>query len=178
MRRTSTWAWTVLATLLLSTNAAALNPVTWSGPLRPIEAHPGGTVVLCIRATIEDGYHLYSMTTPPGGPIRTRIGIKAPPGVIATAAYQPEPFRKLDPTFNVDVETFSREADFFLSLNLDRSLSEGNHLVEVVVRYQACSNELCLAPVERRVETTILVRFGALSSAKVPAGYQRVDLLL
>jgi thiol:disulfide interchange protein DsbD len=176
MRRTNLPKWTLFVALAVSAVGSPLNPVSWSGPTAPLQAPPGGTALLHLRAAIEDGYHLYSLTTPPGGPIRTRIRVSASPGIVAAAAYQRKPASMLDPTFQIKVETFSGVTDFLIPFKLAPSLSEGAHRIEITVRYQACSDELCLAPVERVVQAIVMARHGA-SSAGIPAGYQQAEVL-
>jgi len=52
------------------------------------------------------GWHLYSLTTPDGGPIPTTAVLKAET-LQNTAVYEPAPERRFDPSFNLDTETFS-----------------------------------------------------------------------
>ena len=49
------------------------DPVQWTLSAKTANAAPGQKAWLELQATIEPGWHLYSPTTPPGGPIITRI---------------------------------------------------------------------------------------------------------
>ena len=44
---------------------------------------------LFITATIEPGWHIYSITQPPGGPLATKIEVSPPPGVRIAGKFQP-----------------------------------------------------------------------------------------
>ncbi len=69
--------------------APNLNPVRWS-------VFASSPTMLRLLADVDSGYHLYSLTTPKGGPIRTKIGVLE--GTLVT----------LDATLGeVKVETFS-----------------------------------------------------------------------
>ena len=67
--------------------AITLNPVKWSLSAEPA-AVDGGDVLLKLHAEIAAGFHLYSLTTPPGGPIRTRVRILGE-GTTATEGTSP-----------------------------------------------------------------------------------------
>ena len=58
-----------------SARAEKLDPAKWSLELHPAAAAPGSKVVAGLAAKIEPGWHLYSLTTPAGGPIATTIRI-------------------------------------------------------------------------------------------------------
>src|SRR5436309_4401794 len=82
------------------------DPVSWS--LQPVKGfervRPGGKLWLEFKATVQPGWHLYSPTTPPGGPIRTEITVAPNPGVTTFHTFRPQPVRKLDPNFGIDTE--------------------------------------------------------------------------
>ena len=71
----------------------------------PAEGRPGR---LSITATIEPGWHIYSITQPPGGPLATKIEVKPPQGVRIVGEFQasPPPDSNKEPAFdNLTVET-------------------------------------------------------------------------
>src|SRR5436309_1876480 len=90
------------------------DPVSWtlSPTGKGASIRPGSKAFLELRATVEPGWHLYSPTTPPGGPIITKITLNNGPAISAFGLYRPEPVRKLDPNFNIDTETYSGSATF------------------------------------------------------------------
>ena len=136
----------VIISPLYATN---LNPVAWSLHAEQKKVAPGSAIALRLHAQIADGYHLYSFTTPAGGPIKTTASLHANPEIKDLRVYQPKPDRHQDPTLNVPVETFQSGVDFLLSGELPKNATPGDTIVTGSVRYQACSNEICLPPVRR-----------------------------
>ena len=162
----------IMAGLLYGRN---LNPVEWSLQAAQGKVRPGSTVLLRLHAQIADGYHLYSFTTPAGGPIKTTASLHANPDIKDLRVYQPKPDRHQDPTFNVPVETFQSGVDFLVSGELPKTAAPGDTIVTASVRYQACSNEICLPPVTKAATTSITVQPGAVvAKASIPSGYESV----
>jgi thiol:disulfide interchange protein DsbD len=75
----------------------AEDPVKWTLTLDPAAAPPGSHVAAKFAAKIDSGWHLYSLTTPKGGPIPTTSGLAESPVVASFKILQPKPVRKLDP---------------------------------------------------------------------------------
>jgi len=80
--------------------ARNLDPVKWSLHTQQEKLAPGSAVVLRLHAQIADGYHLYSFTTPAGGPIKTTASLHANPAIKDLRVYQPKPDQHQDPTLN------------------------------------------------------------------------------
>ncbi len=162
----------VIASPLYARN---LNPVQWSLHAEQEKVAPGSTVALRLHAQIADGYHLYSFTTPAGGPKKTTASVQANPDIENFRVYQPKPDRHQDPNLNVPVETFGGGVDFFVSGELPKNAATADALVTASVRYQACSDQICLPPVTKTATTSITVQPGALvTKAPIPGGYQLV----
>jgi thiol:disulfide interchange protein len=156
--------------------ASRLNPVSWSLQAAQEKVASGSTVMLRLHAQIADGYHLYSFTTPSGGPIKTRAWLQSSPDIKGFRIYQPKPDRYQDPNLNVPVETFKGAIDFLLPTALANNASAGGKIVTASVRYQACSDQICLPPVTKMAMTSITVQPGAAAvMASVPNGYQLVS---
>jgi thiol:disulfide interchange protein len=155
--------------------ASRLNPVSWSLEAEQQEVSPGSTVMLRLHAQIADGYRLYSFTTPSGGPIKTRAWLQSSPDIKGVRVYQPNPDRHQDPNLNVPVETFKSGVDFLLPIALANNASAGDKVVTASVRYQACSDQICLPPVTKMAATSIRVEPGAeAATVSIPSGYQLV----
>jgi thiol:disulfide interchange protein DsbD len=162
--------------LLTSALFAKEDPVSWT--LSPESNRqsiaPGSKAYLRLDAKIEPGWHLYSPTTPPGGPIITKITVTPSPALAAARLYRPEPVRKLDPNFNIDTETYTGTARFLIEGDAAASAS-GTVPIETTVRYQACSDTKCLPPVKKVVQTSLTFTSAAPSkSFEIPAGYKAV----
>jgi Disulphide bond corrector protein DsbC len=134
--------------------ASRLNPVSWSLQADQQKVAPGSTILLRLRAQIADGYHLYSFTTPGGGPIKTTASLQSKSSIKDFRVYQPRPERYRDPNLIVPVETFKGGIDFLLSAKLANDSSTGDKIVTASVRYQACSDQICLPPVTTTAATS------------------------
>ena len=102
-----------------------LDPVQWTLSSDVGKAPPGSTVPLCLTAKLDEGWHLYSLTTPKGGPIPTQADLAENPAVAGSRLFQPKPERKFDPNFNLDTETFEKEAVFWVVANLKNEAAAG-----------------------------------------------------
>lgn len=156
-----------------------LDPVHWSlEPVTP-QAAPGGKAVLKLTATIDAPWHLYSPTTPKGGPIVTSIAPEESPAIRESQIWRPKPVRKFDPNFGIDTETYEGQAVFYLELTLADPAPEGALEVKVKTRYQACTDKECLPPVRKQAAALITVsRKAAAAIWNPPQGYQTVQSVL
>jgi len=115
---------------------------------------PGGHVWLELTATIQPEWHLYSPTTPPGGPIITTIRLVENPALESFVVYRPKPVRKLDPNFQLDTETYTAKAVFLIDATLKPS-AKGMTTLDAAVRYQACTDVKCLPAVKKSISAVI-----------------------
>jgi thiol:disulfide interchange protein DsbD len=126
--------------------AQKLDPIQWSLSSDTAKAPPGSTVTLKLTAKLDEGWHLYSLTTPKGGPIPTTAGLAENPAIAAFKIYQTKPERRFDPNFNLDTETFEKEVVFFITADLKKDAPAGPQELTAQVRYQACDSRQCLPP--------------------------------
>ncbi len=153
-----------------------LDPVHWTLASEAAKAQPGATVALELTAKLDEGWHVYSLTTPPGGPIPTTAALSENPAIEKSAFYQPKPERKLDPNFGVDTETFGEQAVFRIAAQLKKDAPAGPLNLVAEVRYQSCNDRLCLPPRKKTAEFTLTVdpAAPAISAFVIPAGYTEV----
>jgi thiol:disulfide interchange protein len=154
------------------------DPVHWT--IAPVGGKavvaPGANAYFEIKATVDPGWHLYSPTTPPGGPIITKIQVSPNSLLKSSHIFRPQPVRQLDPNFQIDTETYTGEAVFLAEVTAaDNAAGQTN--VEAAVRYQACSDVKCLPPVKKSVNTGVAFSAGTAPSAfKIPDGYLLVPV--
>jgi DsbC/DsbD-like thiol-disulfide interchange protein len=143
--RTCTARWLLAASLACAPAAVRSqnlpeHPVTWK------LASPGsvsGRLTAHLDATIADGWHLYSQTQPPAGPVPTSISIVGRGYALVGKPRAPEPERIPDRNFDIISEVYSDSVR--VTLTLSRSSPAGDSL-RVAVRYQACTNRVCMPP--------------------------------
>ena len=169
----------LLSTLLLT--AAALvaapeDPVQWNLELNAKSVAPGGHVVAKLIGKVQSGWHVYSLTTPKGGPIPTTVTLADNPAVAGFKVYQPKPERKFDPNFQLDTETFTDQAILLLDVEFKKDAPAGPVELTAQVRYQCCNDRLCLPPRKKTASAMMSVDSGAPSQTiSIPAGYTEVN---
>ena len=165
----------VLPVLGVATGEAQIyDPVQWRLELDAAEAPPDSTVLARLTATIEDGWHVYSTTSPAGIVLGLQV---APSDAIKDwRAYQPEPELVYDPNFEAEVEWYTHEAVFLLELDLYPGI-EGIFSIEAHTRYAACDDRQCLPPKRKSASATLSIDADVLAPvAALPAGYQPAKL--
>src|SRR5882757_5836765 len=138
MKRVWSLAFGLLAALA-AVYGQKLDPIQWTLTSDVTKVPPGSTVPLHLKAAFQEGWHLYSLTTPAGGPIPTTAALAENPAVKGSKLYQPPPIRQLDKNFNLDTETFEKEVDLPLTVELARD-AKGSVELAANVRYQACND--------------------------------------
>ena len=156
--------------------SAKLDPAHWSLEIQPAAAPPGSKVMARLEAKVDDGWHVYSLTTPRGGPNPTTIQVNDNPAVASFRVFEPTPKRAFDPSFNLDTETYQTDAVFLIEVELKKDAAPGLAEITAAVRYQSCNDRVCLPPTTRTA--TAALKIDASSSAvapAVPAGYIEVQ---
>ena len=144
----------VVAALGVVAGAAAARqgrplPVAWTlGMLSDVRGGDSGVAgVAALRARLEPGWHLYSLTQPPGGPRPTSIAVVSdPPFRLAAAVGRPAPDTIPGVTGAGVSELYSDSVTFRLPIGTRTRLPAGKRQLLVAVTYQVCSARLCLAP--------------------------------
>ena len=145
-----------LGALAAPGTAAAQAPVHWNlEPAPGVKAEAGQPITLVLTATIDEGWHLYAMTEPPG-PIALTFAIeKSGPFTLTGAISESAPTKKFDPNFNVMTEFHETSATFMLPLIVAASAPRGPQTFAVTVTYQTCNDRFCLPPRSEKLEVQI-----------------------
>jgi thiol:disulfide interchange protein len=157
---------------LASLAGAAEDPVQWTLAFDAKSAAPGSHVLGKLTGTIQPHWHVYSMTTPPGGPNPTTAGIADNPAVAGFKIYQAKPVRKLDPSFGIDTETFADQYVLLFDIELKKDAAAGPVDIAANVRYQSCNDTICLPPKKKSATASLTVDASAKSQVIIiPSGY-------
>ncbi len=109
----------------------------------------GQPAVLFVTAEMQPGWHVYSITQPKGGPIRTTIKLDDSPeyqlrGEFAT---DPQPESHPEPLFGgITVETHADKVVWFVPITFTPDVDLKNVVVKGTVKAQACDASSCLPP--------------------------------
>jgi thiol:disulfide interchange protein len=165
----------LLAGLLLIAASAfgAQDPVQWKLTLDQTAAARGQHVLAHFSGTIESGWHLYSLTTPKGGPNPTKVSLADNPAVAGIKVYQPKPERHFDPNFQLDTETYTDQVVILLDIELKKDAAAGPVEITAQARYQCCTDKICLPPKTKTATATLTIDPAAKARAiAIPAGYE------
>jgi cytochrome c biogenesis DsbD-like protein len=127
----------------------SLRPVKWSimGGSAPHDVVSGRTVPITLVANIAKGWHIYSLTQKPGGPIPTRIELVGAADVVVRGVINaPKPERVFDKNFGIETELYSGNPRFTIPVGVPGRSLTGLRRFQVAARFQVCSETLCLPP--------------------------------
>lgn len=137
---------TLLLTLLLFTvfgaTAQIETPVTWSYAQKKVSATEA---IIYVKATIQDGWHIYSQNVKPGGPVKTTI--KFAPSKDFTkvgATVEPKPLSKFEKVFDMNVGYFEHQVVFQQKVKLNKPET----VVKGTIEFMVCDESKCLPPDE------------------------------
>ena len=128
--------------LLNWAGAQVKDPVKWSFTSKKVNAT---TYEVHLTATIERGWHLYSQTTPDGGPVATTISYAKNPlltldGKTTEVGKMEQRHEEL---FGVDVKQFSNKVDFVQVVKLK---GKAKTSLNGSVDFMTCNDHECLPP--------------------------------
>lgn len=138
------------AGLCLKASAQILAPVKWSYASKKIS---NKEAVIYLKASIENGWHIYSQNVKDGGPIKTSISFNAAKGFsLIGNTKEPKPVTRREETFNMDVSFFEHSVVFQQKIRLNSKQVQ----VKGKLEYMTCNDKQCLPPEE--VKFSILVK--------------------
>jgi thiol:disulfide interchange protein DsbD len=133
----------LVAVLLMSIGAYAQieAPVKWSYGAKKISSTEA---VIFLKATIQDGWHIYSQTVKDGGPIKTSFTF-APSSAytLVGKTIEPTPATKYEKSFSMNVSYFEKSVIFQQKIKLK---SPDAVIVKGQLEYMTCNDKKCLPP--------------------------------
>ena len=130
--------------ILLS--AQMQSPVDWTFSTKKINAT---TYEIYLTANLEPGWHVYSQSTPDGGPIPTTISFSKNPLVSLNGKAKElgKLEQRFEELFGVDVKQFSDKVSFVQTIQLKgkvKTLLNGN------VEFMTCNDRECIPPTTQK----------------------------
>lgn len=141
----------IVAVLLTVTGALAQihNPVKWSVAHKKLNSKEA---VIFIKATIQNGWNIYSQTVADGGPLPTKFTFPTSKEYTLNGkTIEPTPKVKHEEVFKMDVPYFTNEVVFQQKVKLVK----GTATVKGMVEWQACDKSQCLPPDEYNFTVTV-----------------------
>jgi DsbC/DsbD-like thiol-disulfide interchange protein len=140
-----------LAAIATVSFAQIKEPVKWSFSSTKKDA---STYEIRMTATIDNGWHIYSQTTPDGGPVPTSIEFVKNP--LLTLDGKVKEIGKLEqrhePLFGVDVKQYSNKVEFVQIVKLK---SKAKTVVNGSVEFMTCNDQECLPPGREKFSITL-----------------------
>ena len=126
----------------LGANAQMLEPIVWSSSIKMTSNNEG---VMTFKASIDDGWHLYSVDLPENGPNATKISFEKTSGIELLGEIVPsrQPIDTVDLVFNIRVGWWDADVEFSQKFKV---LEEGKYDIAGEIYFQACNGETCIAP--------------------------------
>ena len=145
--------------LLAASTTLSLKPVKWTlVGTAPREVAAGRAVPITVQANIAKGWHIYSLTQKPGGPIPLRIELTGAPDVVVRGVIKaPKPEKYFDKNFGMTTELYSGSPRFTIPVAVPGRTASGARQLHVTARYQVCSDKLCLPPRTDTVRVTLRI---------------------
>lgn len=163
--RRETWPragrWVLLAISLLlitPTSARAQDPVHWSAAIAAESVAPGAQVTVAVRAAIDPGWYIYSITQGEGGPVRSAITLAADqPFALSGTVEGTEPVVRYDQNFEMQVEVHEGQVSYTVPVEVAAEAGAGENEIRIRARYQACTDRICLPPQTERLAIPVTI---------------------
>ena len=100
--------------------------------------------VVFLKATIDDGWHIYGMNVKDGGPIKTSFTFNPSKdySLVGTAT-QPTPITKYEKSFSMEVAYFEKAVVFQQKVKLKPGKTPA---ITGTLEYMTCNDQKCLPP--------------------------------
>jgi hypothetical protein len=137
--------------LAVANTLCSQTPVNWSYTANKIADK---TYEVHIKAGVQSPWHIYSQTTPDGGPLPTKFTFSKNPLFVISG--QPIELGKLlqkhEEAFGVDVKYFDGDVDF---VQLVKLKSNAKTILSGTMEFMACNDEQCLPPTTNKFSITL-----------------------
>jgi DsbC/DsbD-like thiol-disulfide interchange protein len=126
--------------LSLSVSSQILKPVKWSYAAKKTSKTEA---TLYLKATVDEGWHLYSQFIPDGGPVKTTFAFSPSKAYKANGkTIEPKPIVKFEKSFNMNVSYYEKSVIFQQKVKL----TGANAIVKGTVEFMVCNDKACLPP--------------------------------
>jgi len=133
-----------------STFAQIESHVKWAEGVKKVSATEA---VVLIKATIDEGWHIYSVNQKDGGPIKTSITISPSKDYTAVGkTTEPTPITKFEKSFSMNVSYFENSVIFQQKIKLKAKQTT----VKGKIEFMTCNDQKCLPPED--IDFTVAIK--------------------
>ncbi|PUV24508.1 protein-disulfide reductase DsbD domain-containing protein [Sphingobacterium athyrii] len=119
-------------------HAQILKPVKWTYAAKRTS---NSEAIIYLKATIEDGWHIYSQFVDKGGPTRTSFNfVPSKNYKLIGTTLEPKPIITFEPNFNMNVGYFEKSVIFQQNIKLKTKTTQ----VKGSVEFMVCDDVQCL----------------------------------
>ena len=128
--------------ITISAQAQVESHVKWAYAAKKTSATEA---VLFIKATVDNGWHIYSQTVKDGGPVKTSFTF-APSKeyTLVGKTLEPKPITKYEKVFGMNVGYFENSVVFQQKIKL----KAGKPVIKGKLEFMTCNDQKCLPPDE------------------------------
>lgn len=141
----------LFAIMAISFVSAAQSPVRWRTSVKMTSPTEGE---ISIKALISEGWHLYALEMPEGGPKPTRFDFSECTGIEIDGDIRPSvaPITQMDPLFGKNLSWWDKNVTFTQQFTLkDRKEAR----VKISISFMSCNGGTCTPPRTETISTTI-----------------------
>jgi hypothetical protein len=143
----------LILVVLLTTQAfcQVKNPVKWSFAAKKIDQV---SYEVSLTATVDPGWHVYSQTTPDGGPSATVISFTQNPLIVLDGPVKEvgKLEQKYEELFGVNVKQFSNKVTFVQTVKLK---GKAKTAINGTIEFMSCNNKECLPPANQKFSISL-----------------------
>lgn len=141
----------LLLALTAGVKAQISDPVKWTYSAKKKAPN---TYDVVISAVFAKPWHVYSQTTPDGGPIPTKITFKKNPLVTVDGKVKEVGTMKVthDENFGVDVKSYSEKVDFVQTVKVKGNVKTN---ISGTIEYMVCDDSQCLPPTSKSFDVKL-----------------------
>lgn len=138
--------------------AMSQDPVHWTAEIDEESLVAGGKVTVDVKATIDPGWYIYSITQGEGGPVPSRISLAdEQPFTQAGDVKGTKPTVKFDQNFSMEVEMHEGSVAYELPVQVAADAGPDVKEIQVRARYQACTNRVCLPAQTEKLSVPVTI---------------------
>jgi len=127
------------------------NPVKWSFASKKVNET---TYEVSMTATLDPTWHIYSQTTPEGGPTATTVSFTKNPLVVLDGDVKEvgKMEQRHEELFGVDVKQFSNKLTFIQTIKLK---AKAKTAINGTIEFMTCNNKECLPPTTQKFSVAL-----------------------
>ncbi len=142
----------IIALWAVSLKAQIVSPITWDNSIE-MTSETDGKIVF--KAAVDNGWHLYGLALPDGGPRPTTFRFDRVEGAVLVGDVKPSrpAPETVDMIFHLKLAWWDSDVSFEQQFKLD-SGSKGCVIAGVII-YQGCNDQSCIPPTKEEFELSV-----------------------